>query len=216
MPDFQKNVSSMLQRLSEISAQDDKDLLVSKGKVAAQVEAARAEEHNIRKVYRQKSHQLCAQLCTLLEVEGSLVLLCGRQPRREQEYHNSDVSKLVWQALLREQVDMLDFIAVKQADATKSWAELQGFVDPTSLLKNIEQRKATVQAASETCQNLAGKIWEGVEDKELKYVKALQDHSLQLDSFLKMLTDQSTSFATAAIQQNLIAESSLQKVLTLY
>ena len=107
---------------------------------------------------------------------------------------------------------MLDIIAVKTAQETKSWAELQEIVDPTSLQKAIEQRKAEIQAASETCQNLAGKIWECVKGKELEYVKTLQNHSLQLDSLLKMLTDQSASFGNAAAQQQLIAESSLQKV----
>ena len=56
-PNLQTKISSMLQQLSERSVQDNKDLLVSTGKAAAEVEDARVEEQNIREVYFQSSSQ---------------------------------------------------------------------------------------------------------------------------------------------------------------
>lgn len=72
---------------------------------------------------------------------------------------------------------------------------------------------AAIEATSQTCQALAGKIWESVKDKELAYVRALQDHSVQLDSLLKMLRDQSVSFADASARHASWTESVYQKVI---
>ena len=107
---------------------------------------------------------------------------------------------------------MLDFIKARQAEERENWTELQTLADPTALQKATEQGWRKNKAATDTCQDLAGKIWECLENNELEYVKTLQDHSAQLDSLLKLMTSQSASFVDASASQTQLAESALQKV----
>lgn len=191
-----------------------------------QLEALHADESQMQEVELQSSIntlEALKDLCRhsqsqayLSESEHQTVFQCiesGLSSGNSAGRRSHDASCVLQQSLQSEQTSMDTFIEDSQAQEFQKWEALQSCTNPKAFQAAAAEIISGNRTAARTCQSLAEKIWTCLTDKELLYVKTLQEQAKELDSLLTIISQQSRAFEAASKQHTQEMQDLLQQVI---